>query len=131
MQEFGEGAHEGVVRGDAEGQFDGHHGVHFPCDFKAVLLDKAAGGGASVEAKVGAIEDPAFGVFETSEQEAEADGDVRDVRDGDEDASLRGEEITAGGEDAFGVGEVFEDIQEEDAVEWSGDVGCGKVETLE
>lgn len=77
--------HQGIRRRQAEREFDGDHRHALFEDLEALRFEHLARGCARVEMQMRAIEYAAFCVIEFAEQQHQAHGNVRDVRQRDDD----------------------------------------------
>ena len=107
-------AQEQIRRERSDDEADRHGRAAHREDAEAGVLDFAANRTQRVEAQVCVIEDAAVAVFENPQEQPEADGDIGDVRDGDEHVAVVGEcaahELQCGGRAA----QVLEHIGEHD-----------------
>ena len=81
------------------------------------LLEEGATGGPREEAQMRAVEDAAGRVMETAEEKAEPHGDVRDVRQREQENSVRLQEGPQGAQQDFGTRQMLQDVAGHDHVE--------------
>jgi hypothetical protein len=114
------GAQGGVEEGGAFAAFpefiQGDAGGGGAFDVEAGSAEQIRGGFAGEEVEVGAVEGAAVHPGEVAEEEHKADGEVGDVREGDDEVGVVGGDSSQLVKDGKGVGEVLQDVGADDAV---------------
>lgn len=114
------GSREPRERGTAKrgkGELERHRGHVDRRDAETALLEESAPGGPREEAQVCAVEDAAGSIRETAEQKAEPNGEIRDVREREQENAARFQEGFQGVEEDLRTRQVLEDVAGHDHVE--------------